>query len=339
MDLPTQSKHKVIAVCDVCGNEKEVRFMNYIKNINNSGYYACSGQCSLEKIKRTNIKRYGYAYQNQSPEDKERLRKQTTENWKNSEYVEKIKNTNQEKYGNDWSLSNSEIREKGYDSMIDKYGVKHSQQSEKIKKKTEQTNIEKYGETTPLKNEKIKNKIKNTKIEKYGDENYNNRKQYHETCKERFGVANPSQNEDIRAKQRKTMVENYGVEYPAQNPEIYKKTLENSLKTETYRDTELTYQSSYEKDFLDRYYDKIPGITQDISIPYKLNECTHIYYPDFYIKRYNLIIEIKSDRWFKYDKEKCLAKEKECQRRGYKYIMIMNKDYSKFNKLINELKN
>jgi hypothetical protein len=105
MDLPKQSKHPVIVICDVCGEEKEVMFMNYIKNIENGGYFACSQKCSLNKKINTHVQKTGYEYANQSPEEKDHLRTQAKKNWNNPEYIEKLKKTNQKKYGVDWNLS------------------------------------------------------------------------------------------------------------------------------------------------------------------------------------------------------------------------------------------
>jgi len=43
----------------------------------------------------------------------------------------------------------------------------------------------------------------------------------------------------------------YNVEYPIQNKEIFDKAFISALKMKKYKDTELYYQGSYEKNFLE----------------------------------------------------------------------------------------
>ena len=57
--LPVYSGYKIDVKCDVCGNEKILKYSKYIKNINNGGYYACCEKCAVEKNKKTNLERYG----------------------------------------------------------------------------------------------------------------------------------------------------------------------------------------------------------------------------------------------------------------------------------------
>ena len=59
-----------------------------------------------------------------------------------------------------------------------------------------------------------------------------------------------------------------------------------------------------------------------------------IYHSDFYIPSLNLIIEIKSSWTLKLDNE-IKQKKNYCIKSGYKYIMIKNKNYNRFNKIIN----
>jgi hypothetical protein len=58
-DLPKNSHIKVKVKCDICNNEKEITYQRYNLNIENGGYYSYSQKCSIEKVKKTNIERYG----------------------------------------------------------------------------------------------------------------------------------------------------------------------------------------------------------------------------------------------------------------------------------------
>ena len=67
---------------------------------------------------------------------------------------------------------------------------------------------------------------------------------------------------------------------------------------------------------------------------YTLNDNQKIYYPDFYIPKYNLIIEIKSMYYYNLHTEMNLAKQKACIEQGYNFIFIIDKNYTEFENII-----
>jgi very-short-patch-repair endonuclease len=151
-------------------------------------------------------------------------------------------------------------------------------------------------------------------LKKYGVDNYTKtdmfQKQYKATCLKKFGCENSSQNSEIFMKQQKArMVIKY------------------------FRDTKIYYQGSYEKDFLDKYFDKIK-IANGKTIKYKYKEKTKNYFADFYLPEYNMIIEIKNSYNYERQKEINEAKKEYCLLEGYKFIFIINKDYTEFDNLI-----
>lgn len=62
-----------------------------------------------------------------------------------------------------------------------------------------------------------------------------------------------------------------------------------------YNNSNLTYQSSIEKLFLDRCFEKNIKVLPGIKIPYKWNNKMHTYNSDYYLPEYNYIIELKSN--------------------------------------------
>jgi very-short-patch-repair endonuclease len=71
------------------------------------------------------------------------------------------------------------------------------------------------------------------------------------------------------------------------------------------------------------------------TIKYLFQNKHHHYFPDFYIPSLNLIIEIKSKWTIKQQGiEKINAKEKATITNGFKYLVIVEKNYNEFNKLI-----
>ena len=154
-----------------------------------------------------------------------------------------------------------------------------------------------------------------------------------ETTLKNHGVENPSQSQEIKKLKCETMMKNYGVEYAMQNRELFIRSRKKSNKIQMYRDTDISYQGSYEKDFLDKYYDRIE-ISEMKKIKYEFDGKIKTYHPDFYNKKFNLIIEIKSDYIYNKDVDKNLTKEKTCIDQGYNFIFIINKNYSIFEDIV-----
>ena len=161
-----------------------------------------------------------------------------------------------------------------------------------------------------MQNPKIQEKIKEIKIKRYGNSNYNN-----------------------RDRARKTCLEKYGVEIPLQNAEIFKKAQKNSYRLNIFRNTNLTYQGSYELDFLKKFHDMM-NIKNGYPIKYKFKGKNKIYYPDFYLPDFNMIIEVKNSYLYKRDLLQITEKEKSVISKGLKYSIIIDKNYENFTKTL-----
>ena len=197
-----------------------------------------------------------------------------------------------------------------------KYGVKNVLQVESVRKKSEQNYLNKYGVNHPMLLDATKNKIKKTNLNKYGDEVY-------------FKTTS------FKIKSKITNLRKYCVEYSTQNEEIYNRAMKNSLRMCKYKDSNLYYQGTYELDFLNNYFHI--GVERGKSIKYFLNDNEKIYFPDFYYKSLNLIIEIKSEYTYNLHLEKNIEKEKACLEQGFNYIKIIDKNYLEFDELIKSL--
>ena len=176
----------------------------------------CSLSCAnssidrLNKIKETNIKKYGA----NSP-------------LKNKEIQEKIKKTNLEKYGTEYAISSKEIRNKIIKNNVYKYGVKYVFELKEVRDKIKNTCLKKYGQTSTAKVKEIRDKQIKTNLEKYGVDCPLKSKEIQEkinkTNIERYGVEIPLENNEIQEKIKKTCLEKYGVENPYLSPEIRQK--------------------------------------------------------------------------------------------------------------------
>lgn len=102
-----------------------------------------------------------------------------------------------------------------------------------------------------------------------------------------------------------------------------------------YKNTDIYYRGLYEFDFLEKYFEHFT-IFNAPSFTYIIGEKMYKYFPDFYIPEYNLIVEIKSSWIIKQqDPSKLKYKEYVVKNNDYNYILIVDKKYNEFEKLIN----
>lgn len=83
---------------------------------------------------------------------------------------EKIKRTNLERYGSTCALLNKEIKDKARVTNLEKYGSEEPLQSNLVRAKIAQINLERYGVENPMQNKEIQERAKRTNLEKYGSE-------------------------------------------------------------------------------------------------------------------------------------------------------------------------
>jgi len=204
---------------------------------------------------------------------------------------EKSKETKLEKYG-DENYCNREQQNK---TLYEKYGVNYfNELNSKLANKFE----EKYGVSHPLKLKEFKEKLKETTFEKYGVENVSqnhdvkNKKK--ETIKERFGVDNISQNEDIKKQKKATSLKNFGVEHHLKDVEMFQKHQKARFNIQSYKDTGIFYNGSYEKYFLELLEERglLEYVSNGDSFFYNLDGESHTYHVDFKFRGKQ--IEIKS---------------------------------------------
>lgn len=114
--LSTSSHVRVIAVCELCGEEKTLMYHKYILNKKRQGFYGCRG-CSRQKAAMTSIEKYGVDNYSKTDEHKER-----------------VKNTNLEKYGYTTNLLSPEYQEKIKNILKDKYGSENFYEINRVNK-------------------------------------------------------------------------------------------------------------------------------------------------------------------------------------------------------------
>lgn len=141
-DLSKNSNVPVLVTCDFCKKELTMKYGKYLGSVETRN---CCYDCRYEKVKFTNMKKYGVenTSQLQSVTDKRAStsmeRYGVTSNLKLPETHEKVRKTNQEKYGADYYLLTKEGREKSKETNLIKYGFDNPAKNEEIKKKTKQS--------------------------------------------------------------------------------------------------------------------------------------------------------------------------------------------------------
>ena len=247
----------------------------------------CSVRNGKIKSTATNIKKYGVEHPLQ-----------------NKDIKNKIKITNLQKYGVENPFQNEDVKNKMKLTILQKYGVEHPAQNQDIKNKIKITNLQKYGVENPAQNEYFKNKMKITNLEKYGFEyplqNEDIKNKIKLTNLEKYGNSMALQNLHIKEKSRLTILEKYGVENISQCPHISEKQYSRTNKIYTLPSGKILNIQGYENyalDILIKVYTEDEILNKRIDMPkliYEQHNKNHVYFPDFYIPKDNLIIEVKS---------------------------------------------
>jgi hypothetical protein len=137
-----------------------------------------------KKAKKKIKEKYGSEYASQNKE----IAKKISNVRLSKENKDKIKKTNLKRYGVENPFQSEEIKDKIKKTNIKKYGVDHPLKSEDIKEKMKQTNVERYGVDNPLKNKEIRKKIENTNMQKYGCKNPQQNKDIKNKTQHNFNI-------------------------------------------------------------------------------------------------------------------------------------------------------
>ena len=238
----------------------------------------------------------------------------------------------------DYCHKEKQTRYCDYTHSINKFPYKYCCSYKCNALKHKEIMINKYGFDNYTKHPDFDKKQKETNLKRFGVDSYTKTSEYKEkytaTCQERYGNNSYTSTPKFKEKFERTCLERYGVSNPSQHIGIFNKTQLTRLTIKNYND-KIRYQGSYEKDFLDNYYHK-EIIENCFPVKY-INTETKIYFPDFYLPKYNLIVEIKSDYFYNKHLKTNLLKEKACKDQGYNFIFIINKNYIGFEELLKTL--
>lgn len=319
-DLHRNSYKDVKVKCDRCSCEKTVKYLSYIENYENGGYWSCV-KCSAEKRNKTNLERYGSENVSGSPLIKEKKKQTNIKNWgtenvfQSDVIKEKSKETMLKNHGVEHALQNEELLEKSKETCLKNNGVEYPMQSKIVMDKSRETNLEKYGKEYYTQTEEYKNEVNKSNLEIYGSEWY-------------------MQSKDFKEKTIITNLEKYNVEYNMQNEKIHMKSQISGQKAKFHEKTGLFYRGSYEKDFLDFCVLNEIKVERGKRFSYFFEGKERYYFSDFYLKEINLIIEIKSKYYYMKYYDMNIVKKESVIKNGYDFLFIVDKVYNDFISLI-----
>jgi hypothetical protein len=153
----------------------------------------CCKSCKGEKIKESNLLKYGVTSVGKLESSKQKSKITNKEKYgvefhtQSEEIKRKIKQSNIIKFGVENPMQSHIIKEKQKRTIIETYGVDNISKLEKVKNKKRETTLSNFGVDVPLKSEIIKQKVKKTNLKKYGNEYFTKSELYR---KENYDIAN-----------------------------------------------------------------------------------------------------------------------------------------------------
>lgn len=165
-DLPNNSHTKIKYKCDNCGKIFTTSYVTWVKSKYKELGDLCKNCAVQIKLPKSMEDKYG----DSNPS-------------KVSSIMDKKKQTNLNKYGNEWSIASKQVREKIVESFVEKYGVDNPMKDNFIQQKAKNTNCIKYGGNSPLCDSDIREKSRQTCLNKYGVENAYQLKEFQEKAR------------------------------------------------------------------------------------------------------------------------------------------------------------
>lgn len=117
-----------------------------------------------DKIRNTCLEKYGVSSVLKMSEVQEKARQAS----KAPEVLQKIKETNLKKYGCEFPAQNLEVQEKTKQTNLEKRGCEYPMQSEEVLQKSLSTMFQKYGVARPLNDPSILEQLRLANLEQYG---------------------------------------------------------------------------------------------------------------------------------------------------------------------------
>jgi hypothetical protein len=153
--------------------------------------------------------------------------------------------------------------------------------------------------------------------------------------------------ETTKLSKEKSNIEKYGVRNPMQNQSFFDKAMKSGFRYRSYtiRDTTFDNIQGYEPQCIEYLVEKnginpkdiCAGSRQPTKIPtikYTIDEKSHCYFPDIFIPKLNLLIEVKSEYTLGRRRKINFLKQQEARKAGYNHQIILFNNRGKYIKTI-----
>lgn len=211
-------------------------------------------------------------------------------------------------------------------SNLEKYGYEMPLQNKCLQQKIKKSNLDRYGVENPMQRKEIAAKVSETK-KKYDDkqkQQYLERRTY--TWRKKYKLSNVFENKTMI---KAAMMEKYGITNPAHEPKFKSdNSIPKSVRKEyIWKNGKISKVQGFEPSVLCELeeqgygFEEVKTKKSDMPAIWYVGEDgkKHRYYPDFYIPKENLIIEVKSSYTMLYDFYKNNLKAVATKELGYNY--------------------
>jgi hypothetical protein len=203
-------------------------------------------------------------------------------------------------------------------------------------KRFEMLNLYRLPYCDPCSKKKATERSKATIMKNYGVENAGQAESVKKKIKDGFDKKygmHPKKTKEVQDKWTATCLEKFGG-HPNQNKEVQIKSEANSYHYKTYMmpSGNLVKYQGYEDKALDELVqlyeeeDICIGRANIPSVDYHIGDKKHVYFPDFYIKSLNKIIEVKSEWTIQLKRGNVEEKALATIKAGYKYEIWVYSD-------------
>lgn len=152
-DISKGSNVLIDCKCDICGKQKKIKYRFYLENYEKYNIYTCH-LCSKIKNKLTCKNKYNDENYNNREKFIKTLKDNNWDN-KKIGILEKVVKTNLKKYGVENVSQLEEIKNKRKDTMLKNHGVEYYVLSKEFREKSEKTSLKNYGTKHPQTSEKM----------------------------------------------------------------------------------------------------------------------------------------------------------------------------------------
>lgn len=174
--LPKKSFTLVKVSCDYCGLIENITYYKYNRSQESKIKKYCCKSCKGEKIKESNLLKYGVTSVAKLESSKQKAKDTNLEKWgvenamKSEQIKSKLKASVKKKWGVENAMQNDELKLKQKNTIISKWRVDNISKNTNIKNKKRQTTKINWGVEIPLRSNLIKEKVKETNLKKYEKE-------------------------------------------------------------------------------------------------------------------------------------------------------------------------